>query len=139
MSMYIDMYISIYINTCISISIRVDILGSPNRWKLIVTVTYAFTSSCVPYTYLSYNFLPSVSHYLSNFIIFHYISLLLRTPSPLQYFQSFIFSSFQSFHLFIYSPFQAVMRLYRKFEFMRHSSILREEVFNKSISLRIQN
>ena len=86
MSMYIDVYISIYINIFISISIRIDILGSPNRWTLIVTVTYAFSSSCVPYTYLSYNFLPSVSHYLSNFIILHYVSPLLRNPSPLQYF-----------------------------------------------------
>ena len=86
MSMYIDMYISIYINTYISVSILVDILRSPNRWTLIVTVTYAFTSSCVPYTYLSYNFLLSVSNYLSCLIILHYISLLLRNPSPLQYF-----------------------------------------------------
>ena len=104
MSMYIDMYISIYINTCISISIRVDILGSPNRWTIIITVTYAFTSSCVPYTYLSYNFLPSVSHYLSNFIIFHYISLLLRTPSPLQYFLLFhLFNHFHPLHHFLFS------------------------------------
>ena len=93
MSIYIDMYIAIYIDTYISISIRVDILGSPNRWKLIVTVTYAFTSSCVPYTYSSYNFF---AFCLTLFIMLHHITLYL---SPLtESFSPSIFLIISSFH-----------------------------------------
>ena len=77
---------------------------------------------------LTESFSPSIFLIISSFQSFHLLIIA-----------SFHRFNHSSFYLFIYSSFQAVMRLYRRFEFMRHSSILREEVFNKSISLRIQN
>ena len=77
---------------------------------------------------LTDSFSPSIFLIISSFQSFHLLIIA-----------SFHRFNHSSFYLFIYSSFQAVMRLYRRFEFMRHSSILQEEVFNKSISLRIQN
>ena len=92
---------------------------------------------------LTESFSPSIFLIISSFQSFHplhhFLFSIISSIASFPLFHHSSFPSFQSFYLFIYSPFQAVMRLYRKFEFMRHSSILREEVFNKSISLRIQN